>query len=145
MWLWSLWVLWRSREDRLTAVRAMLLVWLVAAGLTLWFFARWHDWRGGWCYGPRFLCETMPIVCLLFAFAYEVIRASWQRWFAVGLVALSVAVHAVGIFGYSGYEDWQKRHALPDQGRCLFALQDTQIEAHARAVIAKLTRTRKGH
>jgi hypothetical protein len=33
---------------------------------------------------------------------------------------------------------WQMRHALPDQGRCLFSLEDTQIEAHARALIQKL-------
>jgi hypothetical protein len=30
---------------------------------------------------------------------------------------------------------------LPDEGRCLFALHDTQIEAHAKALMKQLGRT----
>jgi hypothetical protein len=119
-------------------VRGLLIAWLAAAGATVLFYARWYEWRGGWCYGPRFLCETMPILCLFFALAYAGLRAAWQRCSAWGLVALSVAVHFVGVFGYSGYQEWQRRHALADQGRCLFALHDTQIEAHFRAVVGNL-------
>ncbi len=119
--------------------RSLLLAWLAAAGLTLLYYARWHDWKGGWCYGPRFLCEIMPLLCLVFAVGYERLGAGWRRC-AVGLVGLSVAVHLVGLFGYSGYEAWHKRHDFSDQGRCLFALRDTQIEAHARATLRKCGR-----
>jgi hypothetical protein len=122
-------------------VRGLLIAWLIAAGATVLFYARWYEWRGGWCYGPRFLCETLPILCLVFALAYADLRAGWQRWTAWGLIALSVAVHFVGVFGYSGYQEWQRRHALADQGRCLFALHDTQIEAHFRAVVGNLAGT----
>lgn len=124
--------------------RGLLLGWLAAAGATLLFYARWYDWRGGWCYGPRFLCETMPVLCLLFAVAYSGLRAGWQRRTAVGLVAASVAVHVVGMLGYGAHPAWNLRHDLPDQGRCLFSLQDTQIEAHARAVVGKVTRALGG-
>jgi hypothetical protein len=117
--------------------RAMLLTWLAAAAVTVGFFARWRDWYGGWCYGPRYLCETMPIACLLFALAYGSLRRLWQRRLAVGLVTLSVAVHFMGVAGYSGYAEWNERHNLLDQGRSMFALQDTQIESHARAVVKK--------
>jgi Dolichyl-phosphate-mannose-protein mannosyltransferase len=134
----GVWKLLGRENTPLHGVRSLLVAWLAAAGATLLFYARWHDWRGGWCYGPRFLCETMPILCLAFAFAYEKLQTGWQRRFAVALVGLSVVVHLVGIFGYKGYEDWQVRHQLPDQGRCLFAFHDTQIEAHAKALAHKL-------
>jgi hypothetical protein len=119
----------------------LLLSWLAAAGATLLFYARWYDWRGGWCFGPRFLCETMPILCLLFAVAYSGLPTGWPRRLAAWLVALSVAIHLVGMFGYGAHPEWNLRHELPDQGRCLFSFNDTQIEAHARAVFAKVSRT----
>jgi hypothetical protein len=137
--VYGAWMLIRQRGEPYASVRGILLAWLLAAGATLLFFARWHDWRGGWCYGPRFLCETMPVLCLLYAVAYAELRKQWQRGIAQGLVVLSVSIHVIGIFGYSGYEAWQIRHSLPDQGRCLFSLEDTQIEAHTRALIKKLT------
>jgi hypothetical protein len=121
------------------APRGLLQGWLVAVAATVLFYARWHDWRGGWCYGPRFLCETMPALCLLFAFGYSSLAAGWQRGAAQGLIALSVAVHFLGLFGHQAFVDWHWRHERPDQGRCLFELRDTQIEAHARAVARKLT------
>ena len=133
------WVLMRRRDERWGAARVMLLAWLAGAVVTLLFYARWHEWRGGWCYGPRLLCETMPVLCLLFAVAYAGLQHRWQQRVAMGLVGLSVAVHVVGVFGYSGYEAWQRRHDLRDQGRNLFSLADTQIEAHARALVRKLT------
>ena len=51
------------------------------------------------------------------------------------LVALSVAIHLLGLYGYGrGYAEWQQRHDRADEGRCLFELHDTQIEAHLRFV-----------
>jgi len=79
--------------------------------------------------------------CLLFAVAHAGLRRRWQRGVAISLVVLSIGVHVVGVFGYRGYEAWQRRHELPDQGRSLFELRDTQIEAHARARLNKLSRT----
>jgi hypothetical protein len=125
--------------------RGMLLAWLLAAGVTLLFYARWHDWRGGWCYGPRFLCETLPVLCLLVAVGYCGLQEVWQQRLVISLIAVSVAVHFVGIFGYSGYEAWQARHDLPDQGLCLFNIQDSQIEAHARALGRKLMGKGRGN
>ncbi len=138
--LWGLRRWMRGDPASHAGTRRLVLSWTAAAGVTLLFFARWHGWAGGWSYGPRELCETMPILCLLFATAYDGLRRPWQRRVAAGLVTLSIGVHAVGVFGYSGYEAWQRRHDLPDQGRSLFALRDTQIEAHARALVNKLFR-----
>jgi hypothetical protein len=134
----------RRRQESVNPARSLLLAWLVAAGATLLFYARWYDWRGGWCFGPRFLCEAMPILCLLFAVAYQGLRMGWQRRAAAGLVVASVAIHLVGLGGYSAHPGWQERHELPDDGLCLFSLHDTQIEAHARAVAGKITRALGG-
>jgi hypothetical protein len=132
--------LWRLRRDptRPGDTGGLILAWGAAAGVTVLFYARWYHWFGGWSYGPRMLCETMPVLCLLFGIAYQSLRAAWGRRLGLALVALSVAVHLVGLFGYSGYVAWQERHDRQDQGRCLFALHDTQIEAHARALLRKL-------
>lgn len=122
---------------KLDSYKLLLVSWLVAAGVTLLYYSRWHDWKGGWCFGPRFLCETMPIVCLFVAIAYDHFLTSWSRQIAKVFVGLSVAIQMIGIFGYGGYHSWQHRHDLPDHGRCLFELNDTQIEAHTTAIISK--------
>lgn len=115
--------------------RLLLLGWLAASAATLILFAKWHDWRGGWCYGPRFLCETMPVCCLLFGYAYLGMSRRWLRGFAVALVAVSVFTHTIGIFGHAAETDWCRRHDKEDQGFCLFELRDTQIEAYTLATM----------
>jgi hypothetical protein len=137
----GVWLLSRPSKTWSSA-RALLWAWLAAAAATVLFYARWHDWRGGWCYGPRFLCETMPILCLVAGIGYTAMTGFWRRGLAHALVALSLAVHIVGVFGYSGYFAWHDRHHRPDEGRCLFELRDTQIEAHTRAMVGKVFQTR---
>ncbi len=113
----------------------MIAAWVGAAALTVIFYGRWCDWTGGWCYGPRFLCEALPAACLLFALAYAALQRTWQRRAALTLVALSVLVHFVGVVGHGAYADWCQRHPIVDYGRNFFVPQDTQIEAHARKVL----------
>jgi hypothetical protein len=122
---------------RSSGTRALLSAWAGGAALTVVFYGRWHEWRGGWCFGPRFLCEALPVLCLFFALGYEAMRRAWARRAAAVLVALSVAVHLVGVFGYNGYAEWQQRHD-DEGGRSLFALRDTQIEAHTRALVQRI-------
>lgn len=124
--------------------KPLLADWAGAAVMTALFYARWSEWRGGWCFGPRFFCEALPILCLLFALGYEMLSGRWWPRAATLLVALSVAVHLVGVFGHRGYVAWQQRHELADGGRSLFALHDTQIEAHARALLDKASHALRG-
>ncbi len=133
----GVWLLCRSGQTWSPA-RPVLWAWLAASAATVLVYARWHDWRGGWCYGPRFLCETMPALCLVAGIGYTAMTGAWRRALANGLIALSLAVHLVGVFGHSGYVDWHFRHERQDEGRCLFELHDTQIEAHTRALALKL-------
>ncbi|MGH0036039.1 MAG: hypothetical protein ACQGVK_13510 [Myxococcota bacterium] len=115
--------------------RALLLGWWGAALATCLLYAKWHAWAGGWCFGPRFLTETLPAWCLFFALAVDG-RARWstgRRRALAGLVALAVLVHALGVFGHGN--DWNQRGS--DPGR-YFSWSDTQIEAHAREVARRL-------
>jgi hypothetical protein len=117
--------------------RWILLSWCGAALGTVVFFAKWSAWYGGWCFGPRFLCETMPILCLLFALAYESLRSVPMRRLAVSLVAVSVLVNAIGTFGRIAETEWYQREKPADSG-WLFTLRHTQIETYARAIVRKV-------
>ncbi len=132
----GIWLLGRRGGTVVSDQRRMLLCWTAAAVGTVLFYARWHDWRGGWCYGPRFLCETMPVFCLLFALGYAALGVAWRRAAGV-LVAVSVLIQLAGVAGHSAHVAWHERHELPDEGRCLFSLRDTQIEAYSRAAVRK--------
>jgi hypothetical protein len=134
------WVMCRRKGGANWEYRDMILGQMIAALATLVFHAKWHDWRGGWCYGPRFLCETMPIGCLLFAMGYDNLPSVSYRRLAGLLVSLSVLIHFLGVAGYGAHTAWHMRHSFPDQGRCLFAIRDTEIEAHARAFLHKINK-----
>lgn len=108
--------------------RFLVFGWLAAGFATIMVYARWHAWWGGWCFGPRFLCETMPILCLVFGLGYQGLQTVAQQRFALTLVGLSVLVQFVGVFGHQ--MKWNARHDIPDQGRSLFSIRDTQIQAH---------------
>ncbi len=117
--------------------RIMLGTWFLASVLTICFFAKWYDWYGGWCFGPRFLCETMPVLCLLFGIGFGSLKfLSWRR-VAIGLVGLSVAIQAIGVFGRTAETNWYKTYEKADRGRWLFSFQETQIEAYGKMAMGK--------
>ena len=121
--------------------RVLLASWVGAFFMTWTLFAHWPCWWAGWCYGPRFFTETMPLLCLLTAFGFALRTARWQRHATSALIALSILIHGLGAFGHSGYTPWHlRRHQTDEQtGPAMFDLRDSQIEAHARAVLQKLS------
>jgi hypothetical protein len=120
----------RNQNER---SKAMLLAWLAAAFATILLYSHWHVWWGGWCFGPRFLIETFPILCLLFAYAITRFQSARGRTLVHSLIAISVLIHFIGVFGHDRGA-WHTRH--PDG--LGFTLHDTQIEASARHLVAKL-------
>jgi len=61
--------------------------------------AKWINWFGGWCYGPRLLAELTPVLCLFLVPPFE--RCAGSRPLAavaIGLSALSILLHALGAF-----------------------------------------------
>jgi hypothetical protein len=133
---WGLFRLRRWNNHPSGAV-AVLTAWSAAAAATILLYAKWHAWHGAWCYGPRFLCETMPILCLMFALAYDRLQTTAARKLAATLVGLSVAVQFLGVFGND--TPWKERHASTGQSSSFFSPRDTQIEAHLRHVWHHLT------
>jgi hypothetical protein len=131
----GLWALLRRPAQGTPEQRGMILLWLAATGATVVFYARWWCWWGGWCFGPRFLCECAPLLCLLFAFAFASLRSAAARRGAAALIALSIVVHAVGVFGHT--DVWNSRHEgpVPEVSRRMFELHDTQIEASLRHML----------
>ena len=127
---WGVAALVRDRERRPRETRVLLLGWLGAALASLLFYARWRYWWGGWCFGPRYLCETLPILCLAFALGYERLRSRAGIRLAQALVALSIATQVIGVFGDDGGA-WNLRHPVVDA----WSIRDTQIAAHLRRLL----------
>jgi hypothetical protein len=120
--------------------RVLLASWVGAFAMTWALFARWPQWWAGWCYGPRFFTETMPLLCLLAAFGFA-LGKRWQRHAASGLIASSVLIHGLGVFGHSEFIAWHVRRMenLEKAGPAMFDPRDSQIEAHARSVIQQIS------
>ena len=105
---------------------------------TLFLYSKWHAWPGGWCYGPRYLTKTMPVLALLFALGYEALPSPRARSGAKVLVCLSIAVHLIGVFGNDNI--WNARHYLPPYSMDLFQFGDNQIASAFIALIERVIR-----
>jgi hypothetical protein len=91
----SEWLAAARRSDRDRALTAALLAGIVAQ---LVVYSR-SDWRGGTCYGPRYLADLLPLATWMLAPVVESLAAlplALFRW----AVVFSVAVQAVGAFCY---------------------------------------------
>lgn len=71
----------------------------VAALLQLVLYAKF-DWRGGLSWGPRYMTDLVPLLVWLLVPVVEALRGAARAIF-VALVALSVAIQAVGAFCYT--------------------------------------------
>jgi len=113
--------------------RTMMLFWFGGVVASLLVFARSEWWSGQWSYGPRYLIESMPVLCGLLALAVASARLQSERGkrLVTVLVALSVLVHVIGVFS-NDRGAWHRRH--PDSSQ-LFELRDSQIESASRHLL----------
>ncbi len=93
---------WRKPRDETT----VLLRFLSLGSLTvLLLFAQWNAWDGGWCYGCRMLTDILPLLFLFAAAGREAVRGSAPGRVSFSVAAaLSVAIHALGVFFHNN--DW---------------------------------------
>jgi hypothetical protein len=88
---------------RSPGTRSLAIALAVGAILQLFLYGL-IDWRGGMDWGPRFMTDMLPVLFWLLAPAVFVLR-----WFLRGLLlfmmAVSVAIQAVGAFWYDGTSD----------------------------------------
>src|SRR5579864_4276531 len=84
--------------DATRATRALALCVAAAAALQILFYAK-ADWRAGWCYGPRFATDMLPLLVWLLA---PVVASLGRRGLAcfVAATSLAVFIQAVGAFCY---------------------------------------------
>jgi hypothetical protein len=81
-------------------------------------YAKWSNWWGGWCYGPRLLIDLLPIACLLLAPALAGARARpWLSAAFVVCLGVSAFNAALGALAYDLFGwDAREAYAVVDPG-----------------------------
>jgi predicted secreted protein len=80
------------------STRALALCVAAAAALQILFYAK-ADWRAGWCYGPRFATDMLPLLAWLLAPVVAMLGRRGLACFAAA-ACLAVFIQAVGVFCY---------------------------------------------
>jgi len=78
---------------------------LLAAGSTLLVLhflvvSRVNLWWGGFCWGPRYLTEIMPVLVILTAVGSAELERPWIKRLFVAAAVYSVLIQAVGVYFY---------------------------------------------
>lgn len=121
----------------LLAPRRVRGTWLSYAGLGvagyLVLYSAWYGWRGGQCYGPRFLTDMLPVLALYAAPTAERLwREQRYRVLIIALAAYSVVVQGIGVF--CDDNDWNITPAPIEQvPQRVWDWRDPQILRAARA------------
>ncbi len=130
----GIWLIIKNKVATISSmIKLNIVSWCIAACLTILLYAKWNCWWGAMCYGPRFLCEITPILCVVFSAAYSQVSKQTTRKFVAMLITFSVYVHFVGVFGTKN--DWISRYELGPHARNLFSIHDTQIQAHSQTIL----------
>jgi hypothetical protein len=75
--------------------------------------AKWRDWWGGYCWGPRLLTEIMPPLIVLMALGSSVLEMSWPRRSFAVLAVWCCGMQILGAYFYpKGYWDVAPRPAI---------------------------------
>jgi hypothetical protein len=89
---------WAHPKDKLLTAAA-----LAGVALQVVVFAK-TNWRGGWCYGPRYLTDALPILVWALVPVVQRLRGLAKVVF-VAAVAVSVAIQWIGAFRYDFSSD----------------------------------------
>jgi hypothetical protein len=124
-----------------------LLLCLLPTCLLLFLqYSVWPMWWGGASYGPRFLTDILPILCLsigyvidgYFQASHEVVRRAF-KWKAIGFSFLLIGSIFVQVVGAFGATNWTY---IPLDASVytyrLWDVHDTEVERHARRVFARI-------
>jgi hypothetical protein len=105
----------------------LLAAMTAGAVVMLLSYAFYNMWWGGFAYGPRFLIDTLPVLCLLLAFALPNVILS-------ALLALSVLIQAFGAYAGAAGSSWNSVPVSVDEYHDrIWQLHDGEIERYARA------------
>lgn len=116
----------RVRAPRADDVR---LIALMSAGMVAMVcsYGFYNMWWGGFSYGPRFLIDTAPVLCLLVAFALPNAVLSV-------LLCVSVLIEAFGAYAGAAGSSWNSVPLSVDEHHDrIWQVRDGEIERYARA------------
>jgi hypothetical protein len=118
------------RENKFGWERYLILGMAIVFGL----HARLGSWWGGWCFGPRYLTDFLPLLTFFILPIWREVRARSALRVAFGLaVAVAVWVQIVGACYYPrGDWDWRPANVDVDHKR-LWDWRDTTISRAWRA------------
>lgn len=126
-----------DRDEKLIAV--MVIVTLAVFGQYCFF----EIWTGGWCFGPRYMTDILPIVCLLIGYFIQSQFALWQRQRRIFInlslslffvcLTFSTFTQVVGAFGATNWDGIP----YPSTAR-VWQWRDSQIERFTRHVFFKM-------
>lgn len=104
---------------------------LFAPALLLLGQSKLAAWWGGWCYGPRYLAEATPFLCLLLFPIVEELprRRALASVFAL-LLLFSIVVHGIGALGYNG--SWDANPDVNSNTHRLWSIPDNPIFGYTR-------------
>ena len=92
--------IWLPRDSRWRPLRLpVLALWLCFIAL----YAAWWEWRGGWCFGPRFFLPLIPLTLLPIGQAAERIAAATR---GSGALRLALSVFVVPLFLAATLIEW---------------------------------------
>lgn len=97
---WGLVLAWRNPRLRLFRYLGLGVL------AQVWLYGQFRVWWGGHAFGPRFLTDVLPLLCLFLAPAWAALRVPLARAAFLAAALVSVAVQVTGAFYYpAGYWD----------------------------------------
>ena len=111
--------------------RAMTVTILALTIIDILFYARWHDWQGGWAWGPRLI---VPVMILLHVFCIEFFAAS-KRPIVLKVLLIIVLTWGIGVQFLGSMISYQQIHYFYDDP---YSIQNSQITVAGKLLIHKI-------
>ena len=104
------------------------LVPALVAGLAGWLvlFAGYSAWWAGWCFGPRYWTEAIPVLAIFYACALDAVRSRAARASLYATGVLAIAIHALGATCFPSTWNWSPANVDTHHER-LWDWRDTEL------------------
>ena len=95
------------------------------------FYARWHDWQGGWAWGPRLI---VPVMILLHVFCVEFFAAS-KRPIMLKIIFVVVLIWGIGVQFLGSMISYQQIHYFYSDP---YSIKMSQIALASKLLVHKM-------
>jgi hypothetical protein len=86
---------------------------LVAYFASLWLHGNFNDWPAGYCYGPRYAMQGLPILFVAVVPAAEALwRRSWGRALLAVLAGFGIVLQVIGAYYYPRGDSGDERNGM---------------------------------